>query len=279
MDRETTWVTARPSGALAPLVERYIGYRLRGFAPGIHRGVPSHHVGMHLSIGDEIDVVRQSDPRRRPDRYRCSLSGLSASPALISHTGDQEGIAVELTPLGSRALFAMPARAVWNTALELSDLLGRLGEILWERLQDPAPWSRRFAVCDEVLGGLVGHAVVAPELLRAWEVIVRSGGTAAVRDVAADVGWSRQHLARRFTGEFGLGPKLAGRVVRFERARDLLRDVPSFVNVAQVAAVCGYYDQAHLDRDFAELAGCSPTEWMREELPSFQDHEGGGSSS
>jgi AraC-like DNA-binding protein len=38
-----------------------------------------------------------------------------------------------------------------------------------------------------------------------------------------------------------------------------------------VAAVCGFYDQAHLNREWRELAGCSPTTWLAEELPSVQD--------
>jgi AraC-like DNA-binding protein len=88
------------------------------------------------------------------------------------------------------------------------------------------------------------------------------------------VGWSRQHLARRFHDEFGLSPKLAGRVVRFEKACRMLKSTPSFVSIAQVAASCGYYDQAHLTRDFVELAGCSPGRLLAEEdLPSFQDED------
>lgn len=103
-----------------------------------------------------------------------------------------------------------------------------------------------------------------------------SGGTVSINALAAEIGWSRQHLARRFGDEFGLGPKLAARVVRFERARRMLERTPSFVSIAQVAAACGYYDQAHLNRDFAELAGCSPTVWLAAELPSFQDDEAAG---
>ena len=91
-------------------------------------------------------------------------------------------------------------------------------------------------------------------------------------DVAGQVGWSRRHLAHRFTDEFGLSPKLAARVVRFERATTLLRS-PGRPALAEVAAACGYYDQPHLNRDFVELAGCPPGEWLAAELPSVQDGE------
>jgi AraC-like DNA-binding protein len=270
---ETDWVTAAPHPALAPYVERYVGYRMRGFPPGLHRGLPSRYMTFIASIGPTIDVVAQTDPAQPPDRYRCVVSGLAASSAVIEHTGHQEGVAIELTPLGSRALFGVPLRAMRNTSVELAAVVGRPGDRLWERLQDDAPWPARFAACDDELGRLVDDAEMSPELLRAWDVMTSSEGTAPVHEVARDVGWSRQHFAKRFTDEFGLGPKVAARVMRFENARNLMRDVPSFVSVAQVAAVCGYYDQAHLNRDFVELAGCSPTEWMCEELPSFQDRD------
>jgi len=272
MERRAEWVTAPPAPRLASFIDRYVGYRMTGFAPGVHRGLPSRHMTFIVSVGPSIDVVSQTDPGQLPASYRCVVSGLQASSALISHTGHQEGVAIELTPLGCRTLFGMPARALWNTSVECADLAGS-GRELWERLQGVTGWTERFAACDHVLTRLAtGDIVVAPELAHAWHTLVRSGGTAGISGLASGVGWSRQHLARRFADEFGLGPKLAARVVRFERARNMLQATPSFVTIAQVAAACGYYDQAHLNRDFAALAGCTPTEWSAaEQLPSFQD--------
>ncbi|MEV0173235.1 helix-turn-helix domain-containing protein [Streptomyces sp. NPDC050803] len=274
VERCEEWVTAAPSPPLRPFIERYCGYRLMGFPPALHRGLPSRHMTFIASIGDDIDVVAQTDPAQPPQRYGCVLSGLQASAALISHRGDQEGVAVELTPLGSRALFGMPAGELWNLSVELVDVVGAAGRELWERLQDTAGWEHRFAVCDGVLGRLAGDGAAAPELRFAWQTVVASHGEVSVGDLAEESGWSRQHLARRFRSEFGLTPKLAARVVRFERAQQMLRHAPPFVSIAQVAAVCGYYDQSHLTRDFVALAGCTPTELIAGDVPSVQDSTG-----
>jgi AraC-like DNA-binding protein len=274
---ESEWLTQAPSPRLAPFIEQYIGYRLLGFAPGLHRGLPSRNVTFIVSIGPAIDVIAQTDASQAPRQYRCVLSGLQASPALISHDGNQEGIAIDLTPIGFRTLFGLPARALWNTSVELDDVTRAVGTELWERLQGVRRWSARFAICDQVLCRVLGDDVVLPELRRSWGLLVASGGTASVARIADEVGWSRQHLTRRFRDEFGLPPKLAARVVRFERARRMLQSAPSFVSIAQIAATCGYYDQSHLTNDFAELAGCTPTQLIaEEERPSFQDAAGPG---
>ena len=272
MQARSDWAAALPAAPLRAFIDRYVGYRLSGFPPGVHRGLPSRHLTFIVSVGPAIDVIRQTDPHQDPASYRCVVSGLQARPATISYGAHQEGVAIELSPLGARALFGMPSGVLWDTSLECVDVVGGRGWELWERLQGVPEWSGRFAVCDDVLLRWADTEVRVPaELRHAWHTLVRSGGTAAVSELAAEVGWSRQHLARRFGNEFGLGPKLAARVVRFERAQAMLRSTPSFISIAQVAAACGYFDQAHLNRDFVELAGCTPSQLLGEELPSFQD--------
>jgi AraC-like DNA-binding protein len=271
------WIERAPAPRLRPVIDRYVGYRMTGRPSGIHRGVPSQYMTLIVSIGDSIDVIGQTDPAQAPRSYRCVIGGLQASAALIAHDGDQEGVAIELTPLGSRVLLGMPARAIWDTSLELSELVGPVGDELWERLQFAHRWGERFTACDEVFSRLAGDDAVVPELQRCWRTLVGSRGRISVDELAARTGYSRQHLGRRFRDEFGLSPKMAVRVVRFERARSMLESVPSFVSIAQVAAACGYYDQAHLNRDFAQLAGASPTELIAdplrivEDAPFFQD--------
>ncbi|MFC4125588.1 AraC family transcriptional regulator [Nocardia rhizosphaerae] len=272
MEATSEVVMAAPAPLLAAFIDRYVGYRMTGYPPGLHRGLPSRHMTFIVAVGPPIDVVAHTDPTQTPGSYRCVLSGLQASPAMIAHTGFQEGVAIELTPLGSRVLFGMPARELWDTSIECSDAQRQLGDQLADAVQSQRDWPARFAACDTALTAAARNGKPpGPELTWAWRTLVRTGGTCEITPLAERIGWSRQHLARKFSAEFGASPKLAARIIRFERARRMLANTPSYVSIAQVAAACGYFDQAHLNRDFAELAGCAPTTWLAEEIPSVQD--------
>lgn len=153
---------------------------------------------------------------------------------------------------------------------ESVDLIGRTGDELWERLQYASSWLERFDVCDRVLLRHLSEGGVARELARCWRAIVASGGRLPVEQLAADTGYSRQHLTKLFRREFGLGPKLASRIVRFERVQRALLGAHPSATLAEVAAGCGYADQAHLSREFTALTGCPPSAWLAEDFQSFK---------
>jgi transcriptional regulator GlxA family with amidase domain len=98
-----------------------------------------------------------------------------------------------------------------------------------------------------------------PAVDRALQLIEASRGQVRVDELAADVGVSCRHLTRHFQRAVGLSPKEFGRVTRFLRALQLLgQDRPH--SIADVALKCGFFDQAHLNHEFRELAGMSPGE-------------------
>ncbi len=87
--------------------------------------------------------------------------------------------------------------------------------------------------------------------------IRRSGGVIAIGELARRLDVNGRTLERAFAREVGIGPKLLARVERFQgvlRAIGNRRD-PDW---AAVALGCGYFDQAHMIRDFKGLTGTSP---------------------
>jgi AraC-like DNA-binding protein len=255
-----------PAPALRRYVHRYVGFHYRGFNPGIHLGLPSNELTVVLSFTEPTRVALAPDAA--PTGYDTLVSGLSMRPAFIHHDGAQYGVQLGLTPAGARALFSLPAAALVEAVMPL-----RL-EALTDRLR-AASWPERFALLDAAFLKRLDPAPAAPELTYAWRRIMRSGGELRVGDLAAETGWSRRTLSARFAGEFGVGPKDALRLVRFHRSRQLVQRSHR-PTLAEIAAVCGYHDQAHLAREWRDFAGVAPSRWLdAEELPISTSHDPG----
>ena len=262
-----------PAGPLLRYVDKYTGYRMEGYEPGVHRGLPSPRLTFIISLGDPVDIAAMPDPRHPPVVSGALVSGLHEGNASIHHDGNQYGISLSLSPLGSRALFGLRASDLAGVIVDLDEVLGPHARSLPDRLASAPTWADRFAVLDDVLGAHLERRRTSeprPEVTEAWTRVVASGGGVEVGALARELGWSRRHLGEQFRSELGLAPKVAARVVRFDRARKLLQS-PRAPGLATVAAAVGYYDQAHLNREFQAMAGCSPSTWLAEELPSVQD--------
>ncbi|MFE2729269.1 helix-turn-helix domain-containing protein [Kitasatospora sp. NPDC059327] len=261
-------VRARPATALRPYVAWYSGYRQRGLAPAAHRGLPSPYLTFILTLDEPLTVAGHPDPAQAGGDYATLLGGLHTSPALITHDGRQSGVQIAVHPLAARALFGLPAGELAGLDVPADAVLGRASGRLQEELQRADGWPGRFAALDgALLRAARPSGRVPPEVVRAWWELRRSGGSLPVSALAQDTGWSGRHLRDRFCHETGLTPKAAARVIRFDRARRLLAAPGPAPRFAELAARCGYFDQAHLAREFRALAGCAPSVWLAEEGP------------
>jgi AraC-like DNA-binding protein len=262
-------VVGTPAPPLRSIVRGYRGYRTSG-PPALHRGLPSRNMTFILSLAEPVDIIGMPE-HGQVGAFQAFVGGMHASPATIRHDGQQHGISIELGPLATRHLFGMPAGVLANEVVPLDELFGVRARTLLDRLATAPSWREQFAVLDEVLVQILRDEHDPPdEVAHAWDCLLATGGGVDVAQLASDVGYSRRHLGDLFRREIGLSPKVTARVLRFERSRRLIEGSPDGVNLAGVAAASGFYDHAHLTREWREIAGCAPTTWMAEELPSVQ---------
>lgn len=239
------------------------GYRLTGFGPGVHIGLPSPYLTVVVPLDAPLRIRVGAEDR--PRHLGALLGGLHAGPVRIDHDGRQVGIQLALTPAGCRQLLGMPAAGVVGAVVPLTSALGRRVTELVERTAGATTWPSRFAAVEDVLRrALRDTRPVRPELAFAWRRLLSSRGGAGVAELAAETGWSRRHLSEQFRREFGLAPKTVGRIARFDAAAALLKAVPT-AGVGRVAATAGYADQAHMIRDWHDFAGAAPTAWLAAE--------------
>lgn len=261
---------ARPHPALRGLVARLVGYRIDGAAPGMHIGMPSRHLTVILTLDEPISVGWHC--AGSPVTVPRLVSGLHAGPAFIHHDGRQYGVQLALTPAGARQLLGLPAGELCGN-VDLDALTGASVRRLAERCAHLPAWPARLDLVQQWLVAQVDRrrAQVRPELDWAWRQLAGAHGAVPVAELARQVGWSRRHLGVSFGAEYGLSPKTAARVMRFERSHRMVQHQlgAGRLKLAEVAAACGYADQSHLNRDWAQFAGTSPTRWAQQDELAF----------
>lgn len=259
------YVTGRPHPALTGLVLRYEGYREHSPTPLRRRQPPHGACPLILSLGPPIRLFGPAGPLA-PASF---LAGMHDAVVVTEFVGPQHGVQVDLTPLGVFTLLGRPMPELTNRTPHLHELDAPDLAALPERLADDTDWPARFARIDAVLLRRLAAARRGPdpEIAWAWGRLVRTSGTTTVQQLADGTGWSRRHLLTRFRAQVGLAPKPAARVLRFARATGLLTaPSPAALSLADVAAHCGYADQAHLAREFRNLAGCTAGEFRAERV-------------
>ncbi len=102
-----------------------------------------------------------------------------------------------------------------------------------------------------------------PEFVKAAQQIVASKGNLDIDDLAQATFLSSRALRRKFTTILGIGPKLLARTTRFETICNGLWLDPD-ANLAQIALQAGYADQAHMQREFRQFSGRTPTQFAKE---------------
>ncbi|HUD79937.1 MAG TPA: helix-turn-helix domain-containing protein [Streptosporangiaceae bacterium] len=260
---------------LSPYVAGCADFDMAGWPPVRHRGLPDETLLLVVSCGEPL-IVRRPD---HPDlKVAASIAGLRTGPVDIIHDGTQRGVQLELTPRGARALLGLPAAALALGVWPLDEVAGCRGSELTGRLAGAPGPAERASVINAVLSGWVGDDDRFPAAVDAfWRRLLATAGSAPVASIARELGLGRRHLGQLVRTEIGLSPKTAARILRFGRAGRLLRSGHAG-SLADTAVTCGYFDQAHLTNDWKRLAGCTPGQWMAEELPFLQDQDSAAST-
>jgi AraC-like DNA-binding protein len=234
-------------------------------AAGVERALPTGTMELVINLrGDRLKFAGQQRPNDTHIFPGAMICGPHSEYFVIDSEPDESIVGVHFKHGGGSLFLPAPAGELHNTHVALDALWGGSAAWLREQLLGTKTPEARFRLLEQSLltqavQPLTWHPAVA-FALKAFQAMPLAR---TIADVTDQIGISQRWFIQVFRDAVGLTPKQFCRVLRFQEVLKRIRQGQQ-VDWVTIALDCGYYDQAHLIRDFQLFSGLNPTSYVRD---------------
>ena len=210
-----------------------------------------------VHYGDRFTEVA---PGRSIVQPEIIVTGQLTRPLLLRPTGRVGMVAARFRADGLFPILGAPMHELVDRRVPLEAICSDVST-LQARIAEAASDRERVGHLATFLKGKLSvRGGLDAVVQRNVNAILSSGGQISPDELARRVGLTARQLERRFQVSVGVSPKLLCRIVRFRAIFDCVQSSTTWSNIA---LDCGFFDQAHLIRDFKQFAGQSPTAFLK----------------
>lgn len=246
-----------PTALLSPYVKHYWFLESRDVSGVAERTIPTGTI--HLIFHKGSRMYSSLEKEWQPRSFIC---GQTTDYRDLTSTGNVNMIAVVFYPHTANAFFSIPMDEFYKLSVSTADLsdpeLNELEKQLIDsedkihsvRLIESFLIKRLYGVADTCNYKRIG--AVVNEISRQ--------GPSDMLSLARIACLSYKQFNRVFTRYVGANPKEFSRIVRFQRALYVLQTQQ--LSFTETAYACGFADQSHLVKEFRQLSGYTPSEYL-----------------
>jgi AraC-like DNA-binding protein len=249
-----------------PPLDRWVSklWELDGSAPPAReRELPRGDISLIVNLEGRHAIVDTTDLRREQVFRDAWVTGLQDRAFLTASGGRAWLCGARLTVEGAYRLFGVAPRELANTIIDLDALHGAAARTLVDAIRNAPTADHRLTLLGKYIAEHAARSCKWDGAVEwALERIATTCGCVSVLSLAREIGWSREHLHRRFVNQVGLAPKTCAQLARFH-ATLLALEHHTDDGLAAAAQRLGYFDQAHLAREFRAIAGTTITDYRR----------------
>ena len=226
-------------------------WELRGEASEQQRIPPDGRCELIVHLQQPFEALSPAGWKRQSATL---IAGQMTSPLLVRAAGSTHSVGVRFKSWASAYLGNRPASELTNQIAEGTEVNPGLAVEFWDI-------ANRFPSDLEKLAGHIMMKFAATwtadlRVTACVHMIEQRSGQCRIEELATLTGLSFKQLERLFHQHVGVGPKTLARIRRFSHVFAQLEALQG--NWAQIAYECGYTDQSHLARDFAQFTGVPP---------------------
>jgi AraC-like DNA-binding protein len=169
-----------------------------------------------------------------------------------------------LRPYGLSSFFNIPATALKDELIDYRLIAGTAASSLHEELHSIKRPLDAADALDTFFYGLAcqSNPTLNPVVSAVTEWMLQRNGQFVAKELCDYSGWKQRSLERAFNEVVGLSPKKLGGIIRLHYFLGASRTAKDFTPIVYDA---GYYDQAHLIREFKKFTGITPSSYYANE--------------
>jgi AraC-like DNA-binding protein len=229
--------------------------------------LPDGAIELIINLGDPQKLCARNDPNRQTVFKRSWISGERTEPIVIDESGHVHLVGIRLRAGGAWPFLGIPLREFTDQVVELEAILGPEVRALRDRMGAAPDDDARFDLVEAWLGARARNRTQPTRAVsHVLGAIQRGADAVRIGRMAEEIGINHKHLLREFNRCVGLTPKLFARLCSFQRTIFTIGQRP-VVDWSETAARCGYYDQAHLIREFRAFSGLTPASYLTRRGP------------
>ena len=236
-----------PSSDLSFFVQHYwiVKWDLTDRDPHIAQTLP--HPNVHLIF----------------EKGKTKISGIHTAKFTRILEGQGEVFGVKFKSGGFFPFLKSPVSEISNKVIDFEPVFGFLPDQLETELLNQSDKSEKIKLVEEFLRHyLPVRDELVPYLADIVETINSDNSLLKVEDVCKKFSVNKRKLERLFSQYVGATPKWVIKRYRLHEALDQLKE-KSFSDLSELALSLGYFDQAHFIKDFKQMIGKSPMEYLK----------------
>ena len=256
---------SKPSAFLTQYVKQY--WSLQNCIPHgaehIQRIVPSGLFELIFYLEDKPKTTYQ----QKTISDNIIITGQLKSYQELKITGKLSLFAIYFLPHGLSMFLDISMKELFNQSIPLKLIIKDTINKLEDELSTAKTFREKIVIAERFLISQIQKnekKYKYDRIQRAVNLINLAKGDLKIEDLASESFLSRKQFERTFSDFVGTSPKQFLKIVRFQNAI-FEKSQHAELNITEIAYKCGYFDQAHMIKDFISLSGMTPKNYFKSE--------------
>ncbi len=171
-------------------------------------------------------------------------------------------VGVRFNPGMAYSYLNSPVHEFTDQCVDYFEFAGQEANHLSSQLTDLNSTKQQIELLNKTFAGRLSSInAIEPKMVKALNLIQKTGGRGSIKQISDEVGWSRQHLTRQCLKYTGLTTKFLSQVIRIKHVIKQ-HGTETCNNLSQLSCDGGYYDQSHMINEFKIITGQTPMDFF-----------------